>query len=144
MSRFLPRSANDAILDIINLSLGAFLFVTPWLFGYNAGAMSGNAWISGILIVLTSLAALAAFAEWEERVILSLGLWVLVSPWVLGFDGSQAMHVHLVVGIIVALLATIELWSDHPAPPRTTARDQQRSLTFWRAWRRRRPGHRPI
>jgi hypothetical protein len=46
---------------------------------------------------------------------------VLVSPWVLGFDGSQAMHVNLVVGIIVALLAAIELSSDHPAPPRLTA-----------------------
>jgi hypothetical protein len=117
----MQRSTSDAILDIINLFLGAFLFFTPWLFGYATGAMSGNAWISGALIVLATLAALAAFAEWEERVILILGLWVLVSPWVLGFDGSQAMHVDLVVGIVVALLASIELWSDHPAPPRATA-----------------------
>ncbi len=117
----MSRSTRDAVLDIINLALGTFLFFTPWLFGYAAGAMSGNAWISGSLIVLAALAALAAFAEWEERVILVLGLWVLVSPWVLGFDGSQAMHVDLVVGVIVALLATIELRVDHQAPPRARA-----------------------
>jgi hypothetical protein len=117
----MQRSADDAILDIINLVLGAFLFFTPWLFGYAAGAMSGAAWISGTLIVFASMAALAAFAEWEEWANLFLGVWVFVSPWVLGFDGSQAMHINLVVGIIVALLATIELWSDHPAPPHVSA-----------------------
>jgi hypothetical protein len=119
MTRFLPRPANDAILDIINLFLGAFLFCTPWLFGYSAGAMSGNAWISGIVIFLASVAALAAFAEWEEWTNVIVGIWLLVSPWVLGFDGSQAMHIDLVIGIIVALLAIIELCSDHQAPPRT-------------------------
>lgn len=118
----MSRSTRDAVLDIINLSLGAFLFCTPWLFGYAAGAMSGNAWISGSLIVLVSLAALSAFAEWEERVILGLGLWVLVSPWVLGFDGSQAMHIDLVIGVIVALLAAVELRLDHTAPPHLPAR----------------------
>jgi hypothetical protein len=117
----MSRSTRDAILDIINLALGAFLFVTPWLFGYAAGAMSGTAWISGTMIFLASMAALAAFAEWEERLNLALGLWVLVSPWVLGFDGTQAMHINLVVGIIVALLATIELWASHQSPPQRTA-----------------------
>jgi hypothetical protein len=117
----MPRSMRDAVLDVINLSLGAFLFFTPWLFGYATGAMSGNAWISGILIFLASIAAIAAFAEWEEWANVIVGLWLLVSPWVLGFDGSQAMHIDLVVGIIVALLATIELWSGHQAPPRAAA-----------------------
>jgi hypothetical protein len=117
----MQRSANDAILDIINLFLGAFLFFSPWLFSYAAGAMSGAAWISGLLIFLASIAALAAFAEWEEWANLLLGIWVFVSPWVLGFDGSQAMHINLVVGIIVAMLATIELWSDHPSPPQVSA-----------------------
>jgi hypothetical protein len=121
MLRFLPRPANDAILDIINLFLGAFLFFTPWLFGYSAGAMSGNAWISGIVIFLASVAALAAFAEWEEWTNVIVGIWLLISPWVLGFSGSQAMHIDLVIGIVVALLATIELWSDHQTPPHVAA-----------------------
>jgi hypothetical protein len=121
MLQSMPRSAHDAILDIINLCLGAFLFCTPWLFGYSTGAMSGNAWISGLVIFLASMAALAAFAEWEEWTNIVVGIWLFVSPWVLGFDGSQAMHIDLVIGIIVAVLATIELWSDHQAPPRAAA-----------------------
>jgi hypothetical protein len=67
------------------------------------------------------MAALAAFAEWEEWTNVMVGIWLLVSPWILGFDGSQAMHIDLVIGTIVAVLATIELCSDHRAPPRAAA-----------------------
>jgi hypothetical protein len=34
---------------------------------------------------------------------------VLVSPWVLGFQGTTAATVHIVVGILVAALAVIEM-----------------------------------
>jgi hypothetical protein len=56
-----------------------------------------------------SIAALAAFAQWEEWLNLLLGLWVLVSPWALGFQGTTAAWVHIVVGILVAALAAIEM-----------------------------------
>ena len=45
---------------------------------------------------------------------------MLVSPWVLGFQGTtRPMAVHVVVGIVVAVLAAIEIWMT--APPRLTA-----------------------
>jgi hypothetical protein len=56
------------------------------------------------------VAALAAFAEWEEWLNLVVGLWVLVSPWVLDFANTTAMWVHIVIGIIVAVVAAIEVW----------------------------------
>ena len=80
-----------------------------------------NAWISGIVIAILSIAALAAFAVWEEWLNLLAGLWAMVSPWVLGFQGTTAMTVHVVIGIIVAALAAIELWMLHQNPPRLTA-----------------------
>src|SRR5262249_48675488 len=45
---------------------------------------------------------------------LLLGLWVLVSPWVLGFQGTAAAIVHIVVGILVAALAAEQADSSAP------------------------------
>lgn len=105
--------ANERAMDVLNLVLGALLFLSPWVFEFAAGAPTYNAMISGAIIVLLSIAALAAFAEWEEWLNLVVGLWVLVSPWVLGFVGTTAMWIHVVIGAIVAVLAAIELWMTH-------------------------------
>jgi succinate dehydrogenase/fumarate reductase cytochrome b subunit len=111
---------NERTCDVLNLILGAFLFFTPWIFDFAAGAQTQNAMISGIIIAVLSIAALAAFMEWEEWVNLVVGLWVLVSPWVLGFANTTAMVVHVIVGILVAVIAAVELWMMH-RPGRLTA-----------------------
>ena len=107
--------------DVANLVLGAFLFFSPWMFGFDAGKVSGNAYISGIVIAVLAIAALAAFAIWEEWLNLIVGLWTLVSPWVLGFQGTTAMMVHVLIGVAVAALAAIEIWILSKNPPRLTA-----------------------
>ncbi len=107
--------------DVANLILGAFLFFSPWIFGFDAGKVSQNAFIAGIVIAVLAIAALAAFAVWEEWLNLIVGLWVLVSPWVLGFQGTtRPMAIHVVVGIAVAALAAIEIWMTSQIPPRLT------------------------
>ena len=104
---------NERVCDVLNLILGAFLFFSPWIFGFAAGVQSQNAMISGIVIAVLSIAALAAFAEWEEWLNLIVGLWVLVSPWVLGFADTTAMWVHAIIGIVVTVIAAVELWMMH-------------------------------
>jgi hypothetical protein len=104
---------NERFCDVLNLFLGALLFASPWIFGFAAGIQTQNAMISGIVIVVLSVAALALFAEWEEWLNLIVGLWVLVSPWVLGFADTTAMWVHVAIGAIVAIVAAVELWMMH-------------------------------
>jgi hypothetical protein len=112
--------SNAKLCDGANLLLGAVLFISSWFF---AGLASQNAFVCGMIIVVISLAALAAFAVWEEWLNLILGLWILVSPWVLGFSGTDAMNAHVAIGAIVAILAAIELWILYRSPPpRTSAR----------------------
>jgi hypothetical protein len=107
--------------DVANLMLGAVLFVSSWFFG--SGLASQNAFVCGIVIVVISLAALAAFAIWEEWLNLIIGLWVVIAPWVLRFPGTDAMNAHVAIGAIVAILAVIELWIMYQGPPwRTSAR----------------------
>jgi hypothetical protein len=113
---------NEAIIDILNLVLGAVLLLSPWIFAFEAGAQSQNAVVFGVVIAVLAIAGLVAFAEWEEWLNLAAGLWVLVSPWVLGFtDSTNAMHVHLWIGIVVAVLAGIEIYLVHRHPPGVTA-----------------------
>jgi hypothetical protein len=112
---------NAKLCDVANLILGAFLFFSPWIFGFDAGPASQNAYVAGIVIAVLAIAALAAFAVWEEWLNLIVGLWTLIAPWVLGFQANtKAMTVHVIVGIAVAVLAAVELWIMSQNPPRLT------------------------
>ena len=113
---------NESFVDVVNLILGAWLFLTPWVFGFAGGEAGWNAWIFGVLIAVVAIAALLAFAEWEEWINLVLGLWVLVAPWALGFEANvNATRNHVIVGIVVAVLAALELWLLHRKPPHVAA-----------------------
>ncbi len=122
MEGVMENWTNAKYCDVANLILGAFLFVSPWIFGFGGTTAAINANIAGIVIAVLAIAALAAFAVWEEWLNLIVGLWTLVSPWVLGFHAeTKAMTVSAIVGIAVAVLAAIELWMMSQIPPRLSA-----------------------
>jgi hypothetical protein len=98
------------LCDVANFSLGGVLFFSPWLFDLSTGAQWQTASAAGILIAVLSIAAIAAFAIWQEWLNLFAGLGLIVSPWLLGFQDSQAMTVDVVIGVIVATLAALEAW----------------------------------
>lgn len=106
------RGSEERAFDIVNLIVGVALALTPWVLGYTATmAAAWNAWVVGAIIALVAIGALVAFAEWEEWVNLVLGLWAIVSPWLLGFSAvTGAVWAHVIAGIIVAVLAGLELW----------------------------------
>jgi hypothetical protein len=120
MEDVMENWTNAKLCDVANLILGVILFFSPWIFKFDAGRPSENAYIAGIIIAVLAIAALSAFAVWEEWLNLIVGLWTLVSPWVLGFVG-KAMTVTAIIGVIVAILAAIELWMLSQNPPRLTA-----------------------
>ena len=106
----------ETILDVYNLALGVFLFVAPWLFSYAYESAKADDWVSSAIVIAISLAALWVFAEWEEWIGLVVGLWVLVSPWLLGFQHARAAAVNVAVGLLIAYLSAIELWLIHNDP----------------------------
>ena len=99
--------SSGKLYDVVNLLLGMVLFFSPWLFHF---AVGGPAQIIGILIAVLSMAALAAFAVWEEWLNLVAGLFLIASPWLFDLQNSDAIRLHLVIGTIVAALAAVELW----------------------------------
>jgi hypothetical protein len=100
----------ESVLDLYNLFLASVLLAAPWLFTLTNPAGKIDLWASGAAIAAISLAAIVAFASWEEWANLLLGLWLVVSPWILGFADTRAMHFCIGLGIVVAYLALLELW----------------------------------
>ena len=131
----MKRWRRESVLDLYNLLLATFLFVSPWLFARANGTAAMDLRASGAAIAALSLAAMVAFANWEEWANLLLGIWLIASPWALGFAHTRAMHFSIGVGVTVAFLAALELWlvydASHPepVPPRRkkTVRQAHRS-----------------
>jgi hypothetical protein len=113
----MPGVRREAILDAYQILLSVLLFVSPWLFAYAHGSAATEDWSMAILVSACSFAALVIFREWEEWINFVLGVWILASPWVLGFQDTAAMKVNLVVGGLIAYLAILELWLIHYGPP---------------------------
>ena len=107
----------ESALDLYNLLLSMFLFISPWLFARANEAATIDLLASGAAIAALSLGAMVAFANWEECANLLLGIWLIVSPWVLGFVHTSAMHASIGVGVMVAFLAALELWLVYDAAP---------------------------
>jgi len=98
------------LCDVANLLLSAVLFFSPWVFDLSSGAQWQTASTAGVIIGVLSIAALAAFAVWEEWLNLLAGLALIGSPWLLGFQDSQAMTIDVAIGVSVAALAAFEAW----------------------------------
>jgi SPW repeat len=110
--------SNVKLCDVVNLFLGMVLFFSPWAFDFSAGAQWQTASVIGIVIAVLSIAALAACAVWEEWLKLAAGLALIVSPWLLGFQNSDAMTIDVVIGCLVALFAAFEVWALQERPSR--------------------------
>ena len=114
----------EAVLDVYNCILASFLFVSPWLFRYASFDARIDIWVSAAVIALVSLVSLVAFSGWQEWLNLLLGIWLVASPWVLGFAHTRAMHFSVGIGSAVAFLAALELFlifdnsSRSPSPTR--------------------------
>jgi hypothetical protein len=98
------------LCDVVNLILSVVLFFSPWLFDLSAGAQWQTASTVGIIIAVLSIAALAAFAVWEEWFMVIAGLALIVSPWLLGFQNTDAMSIDVIIGLSVAVLAAFEVY----------------------------------
>jgi hypothetical protein len=72
---------------------------------------AANALIVGIALGAVAFGAMLVPKAWEEWSEAALGLWLVVSPWALGFSGTaNAMLVAAATGAVVLALA-LALWA---------------------------------
>lgn len=98
--------------DGANLVLGAWLFVSPWVLGYDGTHAALNAYATGAAILI--IAAIAAYMPkaWEEIINTMIGVWLVMSPFVLTQVPTKiALHT-VIVGILAAAFAIWAMSND--------------------------------
>lgn len=93
--------------DWLNLLIGIWLFISPWVLGFAGTAMSAawNAWILGVAIVVFSAIAVSMPQAWEEVINILLGIWMVISSWVIGVTDRMVETNAVIVGLLVILFA---------------------------------------
>jgi hypothetical protein len=96
--------------DWASWALGIWLLLSPWALMYWPQSLAReNALVTGALLLLAEVVTLTAFRLWEEGANVVLGLWLLVSPFVLPVSGTAATTNFMVVGALVLILALAEI-----------------------------------
>jgi hypothetical protein len=93
--------------DWLNLLLGIWLFISAWVIGFAGTDVGGswNAWILGVAIVVFSAIAVSMPQAWEEVINILLGIWMVISSWVIGVTGRAVETNAVIVGLLVILFA---------------------------------------
>jgi hypothetical protein len=101
--------------DVLNLVIGAWLFVSPWAIrgSMEVSAAMWNAYILGVAIVVFAAVAVSMPRVWEEGINIALGVWMIISPWVLRFSAHRDLAANaVIVGILVTVLAALAMVND--------------------------------
>lgn len=100
--------------DPVNAVLGVGVVLSPWALGFQDMTMAmANAVVIGLALIAAALGAIFVPRAWEEWTEVGLGLWLIVSPWALGFNTHyQATMYALVFGVVIAALALWTLLTD--------------------------------
>jgi hypothetical protein len=99
--------------DMVNLVLGVWIAASPWVLGFGDHAMTmWNALVVGGAILVIAAIDLDSPANWEEWATGALGVWLLLSPWILGYATNRPMMLSaLICGALVAALAAWALYA---------------------------------
>src|SRR5215208_580544 len=94
--------------DSTNAVLGGWLIVAPFALGFQGDLSAlANTVAIGVLLLAAALGAIFVPRAWEEWTETALGLWLAVSPWIVGFTTPSARLNAVVTGLVVLTLA---LW----------------------------------
>ncbi len=100
--------------DQLMVVIGVWLFVSPWVLGYPSDSPPAlNAYIAGAIIALLAAFDLVKTYVWAVLLNIVAGVWVAVSPWLVGVVRDPAMTWSLVIaGVATIVLGVWELRSD--------------------------------
>lgn len=100
--------------DPLNALIGVGIVLSPWILGFqDENVLMANAVFAGLALIAVALGAIFVPRAWEEWTEGALGLWLIASPWALGFSTHRdAMFSAVIAGIVVVALALWTLLTD--------------------------------
>jgi hypothetical protein len=124
-SRLHPRRLDAAGISVLQTVVGIWLFISPVVVmshpGNHSGALISSMVVGGALVVTGIVAAVRASASIDlSRTIAQrrwtwvwgvIAVWLLISPWVLGFSNQTGATINAVVcAVIILALAAANYW----------------------------------
>ena len=98
--------------DGASMILGVLIVISPLLSGFTGeGLVLVNAGLIGAIVVAVAAMEIVALRRWEEWIELACGAWLVISPFIFQYGGAL-MAWHMALGLLVAILAALELWQD--------------------------------
>jgi hypothetical protein len=106
--------------DWFGMLLGVLIVVSPWfpfsshnVIDAERSTMILNTFVVGMLVFGLAQLEYVALQRWEEAAEIALGLWLIASPFILGYSGDDLLRAwHIALGAIVVLLGALQLWQD--------------------------------
>lgn len=100
--------------DVVNALMGLVVMLSPWWLGFtDSMAASVNAVVVGLALIATAMGAILVPRPWEEWTEAALGLWLIMSPWVLQYALERENRLVMVaLGAVIVLIATWTLLVD--------------------------------
>jgi hypothetical protein len=96
----------------VNVLLGLWLIISPWVLRLDGGAAAANNVALGFLVLIVAIFSIVAAPENHAAawVNVGAGIWVFISPWVVGYaTQSAALKNDAVVGVLVVLFGLLRM-----------------------------------
>jgi hypothetical protein len=98
--------------------LGAVIVASPW-FPIQDPTIAAhqtvilNTVAIGLVVFGISQLEYVALQRWQEVATILIGLWLISSPYVIGYSGDGFLRVyHTGLGAVLVLLGVLQLWQD--------------------------------
>ena len=101
--------------DGMSVFFGLWLFASPWILGFRS-EVPGHGWnffIVGLAMIAFALMAMKARVLWAEWGSLALGIWLVISPWILRFSANTGARDDAIVLGVLAILVSIWAHFEH-------------------------------
>ncbi len=99
--------------DWVGVAIGVWMLVSPWVLGFSdhqAAVM--NALVMGTILVLEEMLELGVHEAVEEWIDVVAGLWLIVSPAVLGFGSLMPASLSTIAAGVLSVLFAV--WAMSP------------------------------
>ena len=100
--------------DVVNALVGLVVMLSPWWLEFtDSMAASVNAVVVGLALIATATGAILVPRPWEEWTEAALGIWLIMSPWMLQYALERGNRLVMVaLGTVIVLIATWTLLVD--------------------------------
>ena len=91
----------------LNVLAAIWLIISPFVLGFAGMSAATNAIIIGIIVGVLALVEVASpeSGAWLSWINIILGVWMLVSPFILGAVGMAVFWNSIILGIVVIIFS---------------------------------------